>query len=47
MAFFYEPLSRGVWQTQRYITRDKTRLAVFTACLFATPLLIIAVSALI
>jgi hypothetical protein len=47
MAFFYDPLSRGVWQVQRYVTRDKNRLGNFTACLFATPILIIALSALI
>jgi hypothetical protein len=46
MAFFYDPLSRAVWQVQRYVTRDKNRLGIFTACLFATPILIIAHSAL-
>jgi hypothetical protein len=32
---------------QRYVTRDKKRLGIFTACPFATPILIIALSALI
>jgi sodium-dependent phosphate cotransporter len=47
MAFFYDPLSRGMWQVQRYVARNKKRLGIFTACLFATPILIIAVSSLV
>jgi solute carrier family 34 (sodium-dependent phosphate cotransporter) len=46
MTFFYVPFSRGVWNFQHRVTRSRTRLAAFTASLFAIPLLIIAVSAL-
>lgn len=44
MVFFYIPLRRAVWRFQRMVTKNEMRLAVFTACLFATPLTIIALS---
>jgi solute carrier family 34 (sodium-dependent phosphate cotransporter) len=47
MAFFYEQMSRGVWQVQRYVTRDKLHLAVFTGSVLLIPVLLIAVSALV
>ncbi|MFN2489362.1 MAG: hypothetical protein ABR529_06445 [Actinomycetota bacterium] len=47
MSVLYDPLSRAVWRIQHYVTRDKMRLALFTGSLFAMPLLIIAISAVL
>ena len=47
MSLLYTPVRRAVWKFQRMVTATKPRLAVFTACLFATPLTIIAVSTLV
>jgi sodium-dependent phosphate cotransporter len=44
LAFFYVPLRRGVWKFQRQMIKNKPRLAMFTAGLFAMPLAIIVVS---
>jgi solute carrier family 34 (sodium-dependent phosphate cotransporter) len=41
LAFFYLPLRRGIWKFQRQMIKNKPRLALFTAGLFATPLAII------
>ena len=46
MAFFYIPTRRLVWRFQRFVTKNQLRLAVFTACLLATPIAIIGVAAL-
>src|SRR5918999_4257434 len=41
LAFFYVPLRRGIWKFQRQMIKNKPRLAMFTAGLFAMPLAII------
>lgn len=47
MAFIYTPFKRAIWRFQRQMVKSKSRLALFTAGLFATPLLLIGVSAVI
>ena len=44
LAFFYVPLRRGIWRFQRQMVKNKPRLAMFTAALFAMPVAIIMVS---
>jgi hypothetical protein len=44
LGFFYPQLKSGIWRFQRQMTRNKTRLAAFTAGLFAVPVAIIIVS---
>ena len=46
MAFFYLPMRRLVWRFQRYVTKDRLRLGLFTASLLMTPLAIIGLAAL-
>jgi sodium-dependent phosphate cotransporter len=45
LAFFYPQIRRGIWRFQRQMVKSKTRLAIFTAALFAVPLAIVGVSA--
>lgn len=44
LAFFYEPLRKGIWKFQKAMVKSKPRLAGFTAALFLVPILLIAVS---
>jgi sodium-dependent phosphate cotransporter len=44
LGFFYPQLKSGIWRFQRQMTKSRTRLAVFTAALFAVPLAIIILS---
>lgn len=44
MAFVYKPFKQGIWRFQRQMVKSKSRLGLFTAALFVTPLLIIAIS---
>lgn len=44
MAFVYKPFKQGIWKFQRQMVKSKSRLGLFTAALFVTPLLIIAIS---
>src|SRR5919106_512006 len=44
LAFFYVPLRRGIWKFQRQMIKNKPRLAMFTAALFAMPVAIILIS---
>ncbi len=44
LAFFYPSVRRGVWKFQRQMVKNRPRLAMFTAALFLTPLVIIFVS---
>ena len=44
LAFFYPQIRRGMWRFQRQMVKSKTRLAIFTAALFAVPLTIVGVS---
>jgi sodium-dependent phosphate cotransporter len=44
LAFCYVPLRRVVWKFQRQMIKNKPRLALFTAGLFATPVTIVLVS---
>jgi sodium-dependent phosphate cotransporter len=44
LAFFYIPMRRSIWKFQRQMIKNKPRLAMFTAGLFATPIAIILVS---
>lgn len=44
LAFFYPQVRRGIWRFQRQMVMNKTRLAIFTAALFAIPLAILGVS---
>ncbi|MGH2756231.1 MAG: hypothetical protein ACRDI3_00405, partial [Actinomycetota bacterium] len=45
LAFFYEPVRKGVWKFQKAMLRSKPRLAGFTAGLFLIPIALIAISA--
>lgn len=45
LAFFYEPVRKGVWRFQKAMVRSKPRLAAFTASLFLVPILLIGLSA--
>jgi solute carrier family 34 (sodium-dependent phosphate cotransporter) len=47
LAFFYVPVRRGIWKFQRQMIKNKPRLAMFTAALFAMPIVIILVSGLV
>ncbi len=47
LAFFYPQTRRVIWKFQRQMVKSKPRLAMFTAALFATPIAIIGVSALV
>lgn len=38
LAFFYPQVRTGIWRFQRQMTRNRTRLAAFTAGLFAVPI---------
>lgn len=44
LTFFYPQVRRGMWRFQRQMVKSKTRLAIFTAGLFAVPLGIVGVS---
>jgi sodium-dependent phosphate cotransporter len=44
LAFFYPRLSRMIWSFQRQVVRSRTRLATFTAALFAVPVTLIVAS---
>jgi len=44
LGVFYPQLKSGIWRFQRQMTKSKTRLAVFTAALFAVPVSIIIVA---
>jgi solute carrier family 34 (sodium-dependent phosphate cotransporter) len=44
LAFFYVPLRRAIWKFQRQMIKNKPRLAMFTAALFAMPVAIILIS---
>ena len=44
LAFFYEPIRKGVWKFQKAMVRSKPRLAGFTVGLFLLPLAVIAIS---
>lgn len=44
MAFAYKPFKQGIWRFQRQMVKSKSRLGLFTAALFLTPLLILLVS---
>ncbi|MFP5351122.1 MAG: hypothetical protein ACLGIB_00970 [Actinomycetota bacterium] len=46
LAFFYPQVRSGVWRFQRQIVKSKSRLAAFTAALFAVPLAIIVTAGL-
>ena len=46
LAFFYEPVRKGVWKFQKAIVRSKPRLSAFTAGLFIVPILTIGASGL-
>ena len=47
LAFFYPQLRSGIWTFQRQIVKSRTRLAVFTAALFATPIAIVGIANLV
>nr|MBA3432096.1 hypothetical protein [Actinomycetota bacterium] len=47
LTFFYPPTQRLVWRFQRQVVRNKPRLAVFTASLFAVPIAVIGISSLV
>ena len=47
MVFFYIPTRRLVWRFQRFVTKSQARLAVFTICLLAIPIIIIGFSTVI
>ena len=47
LAFFYPQVRRGMWRFQRQMVKSKPRLAIFTAGLFAVPLAIVGVSAVV
>lgn len=47
MAFVYKPFKQGIWKFQRQMVKSKSRLGLFTAALFVTPLLIIAISGVV
>ncbi|MEA2453278.1 MAG: hypothetical protein QOG04_1988 [Actinomycetota bacterium] len=44
LAFFYEPVRKGIWKFQKAMVKSKPRLAAFTAGLFLVPVLLIAIS---
>lgn len=44
LAFFYEPVRKGVWKFQKAMVLSKPRLAGFTAALFLVPIATIAIS---
>lgn len=46
LAFFYPQLRSGIWRFQRQMIKSRPRLAAFTAALFVTPIMIIAISGL-
>jgi solute carrier family 34 (sodium-dependent phosphate cotransporter) len=46
LAFFYPQVRRGIWRFQRQVVKSKPRLAAFTVALFATPVFLIAIAAL-
>ena len=47
LAFFYEPIRKGVWKFQKSMVRSKPRLAAFTAGLFIVPIALIGGSGLV
>jgi hypothetical protein len=47
LAFFYEPIRKGVWKFQKAMVRSKPRLAAFTAGLFIVPIALIGGSGLV
>ena len=47
LAFFYEPVRKGIWKFQKAMVRSKPRLAAFTAGLFIVPIAVIGGSGLI
>ena len=47
LAFFYEPVRKGIWKFQKAMVRSKPRLAAFTAGLFIVPIALIGGSGLI
>ncbi len=44
LTFLYPQVRSGIWRFQRQMTKNKTRLAAFTAALFVAPLAIIAIA---
>ena len=44
LTFFYPQVRRAIWRFQRMMVKSRTRLAVFTACLFLVPITIIGIS---
>jgi hypothetical protein len=47
LAFFYEPVRKGIWKFQKSMVRSKPRLAGFTAALFIVPIALIATSGVV
>lgn len=47
MAFVYKPFKQGIWRFQRQMVKSRSRLGLFTAALFVTPLLLIVISGLV
>lgn len=47
LAFFYEPVRKGIWKFQKAMVRSKPRLAAFTAGLFIVPIAVIGGSGLV
>jgi solute carrier family 34 (sodium-dependent phosphate cotransporter) len=47
LGFAYPQFRRGVWRFQRQMVKSKTRLAAFTAALFAIPIALIVVSGVV
>jgi solute carrier family 34 (sodium-dependent phosphate cotransporter) len=44
LAFLYPQIKRSIWKFQRMMVRSRSRLAIFTAGLFAVPIAIITIS---
>jgi Na+/phosphate symporter len=47
LTFFYPQIRRGIWRFQRQMVKNKKRLAVFTAGMFAVPVAVILVSGVV